>query len=373
MALTIYKRGRFWWLTGTVKIKDGEQRVHESTGETDEGAADAIRLNRETEAKEALGTPPKERFTFTQAVDAYLDAGKDDRFILPLLDHFKSTRISEITGSKVREAAKALYPDAAYTTWNRQVVTPVKAVINHSADAGDCHPVKIKGFSKRDRDVRRPTTPPRRAVDRSYIDAFRDHCLLPRHATLMLFLFQTGARISDAIRLDWGDLNLPGRVVTFRDMKNGEDGDGDLTVELVFELQQMQAAARDEAVKAGRDPADIADDRVFGYQHRWSVYKEIRAICARAGIPYLGTHQPGRHSFATEMIVRNRIDVATTAQKGRWKSKKVLVDHYPHAEKGSRVIDKVFGKKKPRPAANSGDKGTSLAPRPYTARKAVKS
>jgi hypothetical protein len=43
--------------------------------------------------------------------------------------------------------------------------------------------------------------PAKRAVDRSYIDTFREHSDDPRLSALMLFLFQTGARISDA--LDW--------------------------------------------------------------------------------------------------------------------------------------------------------------------------
>ena len=94
---------------------------------------------------------------------------------------------------------------------------------------------------------------------------------------------------------------------------------------------------------------------------RGSVYKDIKRICELADLPYLGTHQPGRHSFATEMIVRNGIDVATTAWKGRWKTKKLLMENYAHAEKGNGVIDKVFGKKKPRKAANEGKKPTMMS------------
>ena len=375
MALTIYRRGRFWWLTGTVKAKDGEQRVHESTGETDEAAADAVRLSRENEAKAEFNLSPKDRFTFTQAVDAYLDAGKDDRFILPLLDHFTATRISDLTGSKVREAAKALYPGAVYTTWNRQIVTPMKAVINHSADTGDCHAVKIKGFTKKDRDVKKPTAAPKRAVDRSYIDTFRAYTDDQRLRALMLFLFQTGARVSEAIDLDEasGDLDLINRTVTFRDTKNGEDRQADLTIEMVYEFQQLaewkeaRAKADDygKGARLGRHP----NTRVFGFRQRWAVYKAIKATCEAAGIPYLGTHQPGRHSFATEMIVKNRVDVATTAKKGGWKDKRVLMDHYTHGDSGKGVIDKVFGKKKPRKAANAGDKATKPVTRPYTSRK----
>lgn len=373
MPLTIYKRGRFWWLTGTVRTRDGEQRVHESTGETVEAKADDIRVERENKAREELKLDPKDRFTFAQAVDLYLDAGKDKRFILPLLDHFKETRISEMTGSDVRAAAKLLYPGAVYTTWNRQVVIPTRAVINFAADEGKCREVLIKGFSKKDRDVKISDAPPKRAVDRSYIDTFREASDDPRLSVLMLFLFQTGARISDAIKLedDSPDIDLVNRKVIFRDMKNGEDGEADLTIEMVYEIQQLREWKRQRLASwEARTPwgknrragprhsgrgAKKPNNRLFGFMTR-HLRKDIMRICEKAGIPYLGTHQPGRHSFATEMIVRHGVDVATTAAKGRWKTKKLLMENYTHAEKGSGVIDKVFGKKKPRRPANEGQR-----------------
>ncbi|MGX5830346.1 tyrosine-type recombinase/integrase [Mesorhizobium sp. 43Arga] len=338
MPLTIYKRGRIWWLTGSVNNRDGKSRVHESTGTADEAEATRIRIRREADAAEAIHADPKSLYTFAAAVNLYLDAGKDERFIGPLLEHFADTRISAMTGDSVRAAAKALYPGAAYTTWNRQVVTPAKAIINHAANAGKCYAITIKGFSKRDRDARRPDTPPRQAVDRSYIDAFRAHCEVPRIGTLMLLLFQTGARIGDAVRLEWRDVDLDEKRVTFREMKNGDDGTADLTDELALELRSMRAAA---VVVAGGGSIDA--DRVFGFSHRFGLYRVIRSTCQKAGIPYLGTHQPGRHSFATEMIVRHGVDVATTAAKGRWKSKQLLISTYVHEERDRTVIDRVFG------------------------------
>lgn len=366
MPLTTYKRGRFWWLTGTIKTKTGEQRIHESTGETDEAAADEVRESREAEARAERLSDPKSRFTFAQATNAYLEAGKGDRFVKPLLLHFAETRISEMTGAKIRTAAKKLYPGKSYATWNRQVITPVKSIINFSADAGDCDPIKIKGFSKRDRDVKISDTPPRRAVDRSYIDAFRKHSDDPRLSALLLFMFQTGARISDALKLEDGsdDIDLTNRKVTFRDMKNGEDGEADLTIELVYEIQTLRewkrlqienwrrASIRWKATRRKQEAdgrfARKPNTRLFGYVTRTAVYKDMRRICAAAGIPYLGTHQPGRHSFATEMIVKNRVDVATTAGKGRWKSKQLLMSNYAHGDTGKGVIDKVFGSKRKR-------------------------
>jgi len=359
MPLTIYKRGRFWWLTGDLKTRSGAKRVHESTGQTDRDRADQMRFALEREAFDAFILGPKATYTFEEAVNAYLDAGKSDRFILPLLEKFRGTRISDMSGEMVRAAARELYPSAVYTTWNRQVVAPTKAIINHSADAGLCPPVKIKGFTRRDRHSRLPSTPPKRAVDRSYIDQFRKHSDDPRLSALMLFLFQTGARISDALKLeaDSPDIDLVGRKVIFRDMKNGEDGEADLTIEMVYELQQLRVWRQERAAEwAARTPwkgrrsgprncgrgARKPNDRLFGYIGRSSVYKEIKRICRLAGIPYLGTHQPGRHSFATEMIVRHGVDIRTTADKGRWKSPQLLMSRYTHSEPGSRVIDVVF-------------------------------
>ncbi|MEZ5801992.1 MAG: hypothetical protein R3E51_00850 [Rhizobiaceae bacterium] len=145
-------------------------------------------------------------------------------------------------------------------------------------------------------------------------------------------------------------------------MKNGEDGEADLTIEMVYEIQQLRVEGAPAAgVAEGSRPmgrssqkqsdaglgAKKPNDRLFGFIARGSVYAGIRRICKAAGLPYLGTHQPGRHSFATEMIVRNNVDVATTAEKGRWKSKGLLMETYVHGIEGQSVIDRVFGSTQP--------------------------
>lgn len=333
MPITIYKRGRFYWITGDDAAGN---RIHESTGLTDGAKADQVRIAREKEGLDLLLLGRKATYTFGDGAADYLAAGKDGRFLKPLILEFGDTAIAKLDGPTVRAAAKKLYPNAAYTTWNRQVITPVRAVINMAADAEKCPPKKIKGFRAKDPGARRSTKPRRRAVDRSYIDAFRAHCDNPRLSVMFLFMFVTGARLGDALKIEPDDLDLPNRLVTFRDMKNGEDGEGELTAELVFELQQITPK----------------DGRVFGFKSRHGrLYSEIKATCARAGIPYLGTHQPGRHSFGTEMIVRNKVDLDTAARKGRWKSKRLLLDTYVHGE-GDDVIEQVFGAKEPSETEN---------------------
>ncbi|MDZ5697814.1 hypothetical protein [Chelativorans sp. M5D2P16] len=46
----------------------------------------------------------------------------------------------------MREAARILYPGASPATWNRQVVTPVRAIINFAAEEGLCDHFRMKRF-----------------------------------------------------------------------------------------------------------------------------------------------------------------------------------------------------------------------------------
>ena len=205
-------------------------------------------------------------------------------------------------------------------TWNRLVITPAKAVINHAAEFGHCGHIRVKKYP-----VAKTL---KRAVDRAYIDAFREHAP-PKLGALMLFLNQSACRISAALALDWDrDVDLSRREIVIERDKNGDPHIVYLSVEMRAVLANL--------------PKDTKT--VFGYRTRHDVYYPIKAACKRAGIPFLATHQPGRHSFATEMIVRKRVDIKTTAKLGNWKSERILIENYAHAdENGHAVIDEVFG------------------------------
>lgn len=210
------------------------------------------------------------------------------------------------------------YPTAGHATLNRQVITPTQAIINFAAELGHCPPIRVKRFKV-------PKTI-RRAVDRTYIDRFRANAPAGV-AAMVLFMFQTGCRVSIATSMEWKDVNLQERSVTIGRDKNGDPHVIHLTTEMVAALANLPKFRR----------------KVFGYASRHAVYPIVRRVCERAGLPYLATHQPGRHSFATEMIVRNNVDVATTAKLGNWRSPRVLLDNYVHAEHEADVIERVFG------------------------------
>ena len=69
---------------------------------------------------------------FASAAMSYLDTGGDPRFLGPLNRWFAETPLSQIDQASVDAAAVGLYPDASPATRNRQVYTPLMAVLNHA-------------------------------------------------------------------------------------------------------------------------------------------------------------------------------------------------------------------------------------------------
>ena len=104
--------------------------------------------------------------------------------------------------------------------------------------------------------------------------------------TMMLFMNQSGCRIGPATALTWGDVDLArahGHAAART--RTATRTSIDLSPEMTLMLGLLAKDRR----------------KVFGYASRHAVYNGIKDACKRAGIPYLGTHQPGRHSFATEL------------------------------------------------------------------------
>lgn len=257
--------------------------------------------------------------TFDECAVAYAEDGGDARFLVKIAQELSGMRLKDITPRDIRAAARRAYPDASNATINRQGITPAKAVINYGHAQGWCAPIKVEGLP-----VKRTK---RKAVDRDYIDALRPH-LPARTYALMLFLFQTGRRIGDAIdmRPDWIDMET--MRVFIPDTKNGEPA----TVVLTAEVAELIADLKPR------------HGRVFGYVHRSSVYNTLRRACKKAGVEYLGTHQPGRHSFATSLSEAGWGSKAI-AEAGGWKSTRLVAETYEHPVDAQEKAARHFGKK----------------------------
>jgi len=70
--------------------------------------------------------------TFASAMIGYLDAGGEARFLSPLLEHFGETALADINQQAIDAAAVTLYPTVTNATRNRQVYTPMQAILRHA-------------------------------------------------------------------------------------------------------------------------------------------------------------------------------------------------------------------------------------------------
>lgn len=319
MPHTIYQRGQVWHYRGTV----AGRRFRGTTGATDKALAQ--RIAAEAEAKEWRRhlDGAEAVITMAQAMIAYLDAGKPTRFLKPIADFWKETRVKGITPEAIRQSARKIYPAASPATWNRQVIVPTAAVINHAANMGWAAPIKVKRF---------PTNPKTKTpAKREWVIAFADQANaegLHHLAALCLFMFGTGARVGEAVALTWADIDLTRRTAVIRQTKTNSTRVAHMPPPLVAALA---------GIPGSRNP----DDLVFGYACSSSVHKVWHNVADRAGIDPLTPHCC-RHGFATAMLQAG-FDVKTVAKLGGWKDASIVLRTYAHAREDKTVTDAVFG------------------------------
>lgn len=342
MPLQPYLRNRTWWAKGRVEYNGqpitGYYRC--STGASTEQAAwEWCRLEGERQLRCFLVGPEKAEapLTFAAAVLLYEPDAKTADYLIPIVTMIGEHLVSEITPRAVRDLGPTLYPDAGTKTWIRQVVTPVRSVINNAHDLGKCAPIKIKGYSAEEQvaqDRKRGSKGRAKYKPGSWewLLQFRAHAS-QRVAALALTMFVTGARISQAIEMR-PDLHL--------DLQNdricipGAKGHDDRWIEVPAWLSTELKNLKPRYPRgADRKPENL---RVFGYADRSSPRKEwVKAIEA-AGIEYLPFHSAGRHGFGQEMNVRQSVDEKAAGAFGGWSDTNLMRRTYTHAEDEARKI-----------------------------------
>lgn len=258
--------------------------------------------------------------TFRTAALSYIEHGGEAKYLDPIMEYLDERPLDEIVPFDVRQMAADLYPDASNATRNRQGISPARAVLNHGYDRGWCPLMRIRNFK-----TERPK--PKVPASAVWMFAFLRQCQidnLPHLAALVLFMNQTGARISEARRLCWPEVDLARRTATLIKTKTSTFSVRHLTDEMVARISAL--------------PHD-ADMPVFRYRSRWSVNERMREVCRRAAITYKSPHVVGRHSFATNALAGG-IDIASAMEAGDWKSVEVFVGIYAHpVNAGRRVAD----------------------------------
>ncbi len=315
MPLKLIKRGAYWHLRGTVRGVP----VRETTKCAERADAEEVRIKRESEIVDRSIHGTSATATFLEGAVMYLEAGGEARYIEPLTDYFGTTKLARIDQGAIERAAREIYNSkASPATVNRQVFTPVAAILHFAAERGLCEWRKI----------RRPKQPSGRVRWLRPEEAERliDACS-PQLRPLVVFLFYTGARVSEAVYLDWRDVDLRRGQVWFTDTKNGEARGVPLHDRVIAEVANMPhregAVFRRPGTKARLQGEPYAVKLDGGGQ----IKTAFKGACRRAGITDFTPHDC-RHTWATWHYAANR-DMGALMELGGWKSV-AMVMRYAH-------------------------------------------
>jgi integrase len=327
MPISIYKRGRTWHYRGTV----AKRRLRGSTGTANKEIASRIAAEIEDRAWKRRLDGPEAVLTFAQAAIKYRAAGKQTRFLERIEDYWKDTLVRDITPGAIRDAALTLYPTALAATRNRQAIVPMVAIINHAAESELCPRIRMKRF-KVETKSKKPAT-------LEWIQAFMDHST-PHLGGLALFMFLTGARVSEALAVEWDDIDFKAKTVLIRQTKLGNERRAHLPQSLVVALSVI--------------PRSNSSRGVFWYASRSNAYRVWDTAIKRARIERLSFHSC-RHGFATALLQAG-VDPITVAKLGGWKSVRHLFETYGHANDDVTLTDKIAGTDLTQPMHNNSRK-----------------
>lgn len=210
--------------------------------------------------------------------------------IFPLVDHFGRDQVDSIDQDALDRYIRQRYPAGSVSaaTILRHVITPMSAILNHAARRGWCSAPKF------DR--------PKQSKGRWCWATGEEVAALvaaasPHMRSLILFLAFTGARVSEALYLDWSNVDLQQRWVIFRDTKNGEDRGVPLHEEAFLALANL--ARREGRVFLTQRGLPYAEKTKRGGGQTKTAWQ---ATCRRAGVQDLHMHDL-RHTFSTWLTI----------------------------------------------------------------------
>jgi integrase len=312
MPLSLTRRGGSgtWQIVGTV----AGQRIRQSARTADKRLAEEARAELEASLYRGAVFGARAVVTWNSAVNSYLDAAprsaSENARLLRLHDHLTGKRLSDINQALVdRITQSRCRPDAQPATKLREVITPIRAVLAHAARRQWCDMPALeapKGASgvKRTR----------------WLTPAEVECLATNAAKhlvpLILFLAGTGARLSEALALEWADVDLKHGRVLLRDTKQGRDRVAELPPRSVAALANLPHRAGHvfrPPARRGKQPKSYAET---GGLYGGQIATAWAGACRRAKITDATPHTL-RHTWASWHYAMHR-DLMRLKADGDW-------------------------------------------------------
>lgn len=248
--------------------------------------------------------------TFAGAALKYVEAGGEQRFILKLAEHLGEMPLTAIDQAAIDATALALYPRATAATRNRQVYSPISAVLKSAGIAKRFKRPK-GGRGKRRLFFFTPKQAGLVLESSAKIDA--------EFGLFLAFLLYTGCRLSEPLGAKLADLNLSESWLYVRTTKNGEPR--------LVHLPPVLVAA------LASHPRGLANEgRLFRFGKNGRLYSWLSRACASSGLalpPRLAFHA-FRHTWGAWMRRYGGFDTSGLVETGAWQSRQAAAV-YEHA------------------------------------------
>lgn len=275
------------YLSGTV----GGKRVSESTGTSDPKRAEEYRAKREAELWQESIYGKKSVVTFAHAVAAYLEADERSentkRYLRLLLQHFGTSRLIDIDQDALDDAYRKILRDginAKPATKMRGVLTPLRAVLEFAAIRRWCDRPAFDAPK-----IPKPRTTYLKPIEVERLIASAAPHLKP----LLIFLVGTGVRMSEALDLEWKDVDLPHRqAVVWQKQQTQRRVDLPPIVAAALEMLSHRSGhvfrpVQIRRLTPGADPQQVIGERYHnnGRTSGGQIKSGWAAACRRAGLP----------------------------------------------------------------------------------------
>jgi integrase len=260
---------------------------------------------------------------FAGAAERYMMAGGERRFLAPLIRYFQDTPVPSIGQTQIDDAANTLYPKASNATRNRQVYTPVQAILRREG-------IELP--------LRRPKgaqgTPRTRFLWEEQAFAFVDGAreVDPELGLFCELLLYTGPRLSEALRIQCEDVRLKQGLCYIGITKNGDPRPAHLTKFLVRALRRHPRGL------------DRAGEKLFRFTKSGTFYS-LWALARTKASDKCGTDLSWVtphvfcHTWGTWMRQHGKIDDRGLVATGRWRSVKsvAIYAHVAVSEESRRA------------------------------------
>lgn len=254
------------------------------------------------------GRPAGAAVTFREAAAAYKAAkrlGKQDLAYIDRLERFFGDRpVGEFVGADLITAAHAIAHDTSDANKNRSVIGPASSILHYAAEQGWCVDRRHRRLKVSRRSPRRPATDETMRLLLANTTGFR-HLLLA-------WLYETGQRITDSLRLRRDDLDLKNALARVASSKTDDIGE----IGLSPRLRAMLASA-----------PHLPSGRVFPWGDRHNVYRWLKPLCARLNVSY--TPHLSRHAMATDLRALG-YDMKAIAERGLWRDERSASRYVHH-------------------------------------------